>query len=274
MKGLVASLVLVCGVGAAMAQSAERLLLQRPTLSQTRIVFVHGGDLWAVPREGGAAYRLTTGAGVETSPAFSPDGSRVAFTGEYDGNTDVFVMPATGGVPQRLTWHPAADVVLGWTPDGKRVLFSSTRTAASRFAELFTIGLDGGLPEKLPLPMGTEGAFSGDGARIAYVPLQRAFTTWKRYRGGRTTPVWLATLASSRVERIPRDNSNDFNPMWVGDSVYFLSDRDGRVSLYSYDTRARKVARAFDNDGFDLKSASAGPGRLSTSSSVPWASTT
>ena len=262
MKLLAACLVFLCGVGPSTAQPADRLLLQRPALSQTRIVFVHGGDLWTVPREGGAAYRLTAGPGVETSPAFSPDGSLVAFTGEYDGNTDAFVVPAAGGVPKRLTWHPAADVVLGWTPDGKRVLFSSTRTAASRFAELFTIGLDGGLPEKLPLPMGTEGAFSGDGARIAYVPLQRAFTTWKRYRGGRTTPVWLATLASSRVERIPRDNSNDFNPMWVGDSVYFLSDRDGRVSLYSYDTRARKVARAFDNDGFDLKSASAGPGAI------------
>jgi tricorn protease len=152
--------------------------------------------------------------------------------------------------------------VLGWTPDGSRVLFTSTRSAASRYAELFTIGLDGGLPERLPLPMGTEGAYSPDGSRIAYVPLARAFTTWKRYRGGRTTAVWLATLANSGVEKVPRDGSNDFNPMWVGDSVYFLSDRDGGVTLYAYDVRTRKVARLFENDGLDLKSASAGPGAI------------
>ncbi len=262
MKGLVASLVLVCTVATASAQPADRLLLQRPALSQTRIVFVHGGDLWTVPRDGGAAIRLTSGPGVETSPAFSPDGGRVAFTGEYDGNQDVFVVPAAGGVPKRLTWHPSADIVLGWTPDGTRVLFASNRTAYSRFSELFTIGLDGGLPEKLPLPTGAEGAFSGDATRIAYTPLSRAFDTWKRYRGGRTTTIWLATLANSRVEKIPRENSNDFNPMWVGDSVYFLSDRDGRVSLYAYDTKAKKVSRAFEHDGLDLKSASAGPGAI------------
>ncbi|MBP1636428.1 MAG: periplasmic component of the Tol biopolymer transport system like protein, partial [Acidobacteria bacterium] len=122
----------------------------------------------------------TAGPGVETNPSFSPDGSRIAFTGEYDGNVDVFVMPAGGGEPKRLTWHPAADTVLGWTPDGSRILFASPRTAYSRFSELFTVGLDGGLPEKLPLHMAAEGAYSPDGSRIAYVPLQRAFNTWKR----------------------------------------------------------------------------------------------
>src|SRR5260370_25921707 len=128
------------------------LLLQQPAISRTQIVFVHAGDLWSVPREGGDAKRLTTGAGVETHPVFSPDGSQIAFTGQYDGNTDVFVMPATGGIPKRLTWHPAADQALGWTPDGKRVLFSSFR-GYTFFAELYTAGLDGGLEEKLPLPM-------------------------------------------------------------------------------------------------------------------------
>jgi len=262
MRVLIGVAALVLSAGVAHAQSTGRQLLQQPALSRTHIVFVHGGDLWSVPRDGGAASRLTSGPGAETGPVFSADGTKVAFTGEYDGNVDVFVIPAAGGVPKRLTYHPTADVALGFTPDGNRVLFRSTRTSRSRYAELFTIGLDGGLPQTLPLPMAAEGSYSADGARIAYVPLQRAFSTWKRYRGGQTTPIWLATLANSKVEKLPRENSNDFNPMWVGDKVYFLSDRDGRTTLFSYDTQTKKVTRLFDNDGFDLKSASAGPGAI------------
>src|SRR5512137_860252 len=167
------------------------LLAQNPTLNRTHVVFAYAGDLWSVPREGGDARRLTAGAGVEDNPVFSPDGSLIAFTGQYDGNTDVFVMPATGGVPKRLTWHPADDVVLGWTPDGKRILFSSSRTAYASFKELFTVDLEGHLPQKIDLPMGFEGAYSPDGAQLAYVPMERAFTTWKRYRGGQTTPIWI-----------------------------------------------------------------------------------
>lgn len=234
-------------------------ILQKPTLSRTQIVFVYGGDLWSVSRDGGDARRLTTAPGVETNPIFSPDGTQIAFTGEYDGNVDVFVMPAGGGVPRRLTWHPADDIVLGWSPDGKRILFSSPRTSYSRFFELFTVALDGGFEEKVPLPMGFEGAFSPDGSHLAYVPLARAFSSWKRYRGGLATPVWLAALATGHVEKIPRDKSNDYNPMWIGDRIYFLSDRDGPVTLFSYDTRSKKVAKAIENQGLDLKSASAGP---------------
>jgi len=262
MRVLIGVAALVLSAGLTHAQTGGRQLLQQPALSRTHIVFGHGGDLWSVSREGGAASRLTSGPGAETGPVFSADGTRVAFTGEYDGNVDVFVIPTAGGVPKRLTYHPTADVALGFTPDGNRVLFRSTRTARSRYAELFTIGLEGGLPQTLPLPMAAEGSYSADGARIAYVPLQRAFATWKRYRGGQTTPIWLATLSNSRVEKVPRDNSNDFNPMWVADKVYFLSDRDGRTTLFSYDTLTKKVARLFDNDGFDLKSASAGPGAI------------
>ena len=263
MKSWIVTVAMILTAATVAAQPGhDRLLVQRPTLSRTHIVFVYGGDLWSVPREGGAAHRITAGPGVETNPSFSPDGSRIAFTGEYDGNVDVFVMPAAGGEPKRLTWHPAADTVMGWTPDGTRVLFASTRTAYSRFSELFTVGLEGGLPEKLPLHMAAEGAYSPDGSRVAYVPLQRAFYTWKRYRGGMATPIWLATLADSRVEKLPRETSNDFNPMWVGDAIYFISDRDGRATLYSYDTATKKTARLFDNDGLDVKSAAAGPGAI------------
>lgn len=255
-------LIVLASAPAKTADSDGPFLLQKPALSQTRIVLVFAGDLWTVPREGGEAERLTSSPGFETNPLFSPDGSEIAFTGEYDGNVDVFVIPAAGGVPRRLTWHPAADTALGWTPDGKRVLFTSGRNAYSRFSELYTVGLDGGLEEKLPLPMGFEAAFSPDGKRIAYVPLSRAFTAWKRYRGGRATPVWIANLADSVIEKVPRENSNDFNPIWVGDKVYFLSDRDGAVSLFAYDLRSKKVSRAVENSGLDLKSASAGPGAI------------
>ncbi|MGZ7066314.1 MAG: S41 family peptidase, partial [Candidatus Aminicenantales bacterium] len=171
-------------------------------------------------------------------------------------------MPAEGGVPRRLTWHPAADVVLGWTPDGKRVLFASGRNAYSRFSELYTVGLNGGLEEKLPLPIGYEAAYSPDGQRLAYVPIARAFTAWKRYRGGETTRVWIANLADSVVEKVPRANSNDFNPIWTEDKVYFLSDRNGAVTLFAYDPKSKKVTQAIENHGLDLKSAAAGPGAI------------
>jgi tricorn protease len=257
----VAAVLVAVSASTAGAQTAP-VLAQQPVLSATQVVFVFAGDLWSVPRAGGEARRMTTGAGVESNPAFSPNGEWVAFTGQYDGNTDVFVMPAQGGVPKRLTWHPDADTVLGWSRNGKRVLFSSTRTSYSRFRELFLVNLDGGLAERLPLPMGFEAAFSPDGDRLAYVPLGRAFTAWKRYRGGQATPIWIANLSNSQIEKLPRETSNDYSPMWVGDRIYFLSDRTEPVTLYSYDVRTKKVSQVIQNSGMDFKSASAGPGAI------------
>ena len=239
-----------------------QFLFQQPALSKGQIVFVYAGDLWIVPREGGDAKRLTTGAGVETSPSFSPDGSMVAFTGEYDGNVDVFVVPAAGGVPKRLTWHPSPDTALGWTPDGQRVLFASPRMSYTFFNELYTVPVTGGFPEKLPLPMGWEASYSPDGKHLAYVPMRRAFFAWKHYRGGTATPIWLADLATSHIEKIPREGSNDYCPMWTGDKVFFLSDRNGAVTLFSYDTNSRQVKQEVQNKGLDFKSASAGPGAI------------
>src|SRR6516164_5616313 len=143
------------------------LLLQKPTVSQTQVAFVYAGDLWIVPRQGGDARRLTTGVGLETDPIFSPDGTQIAFTGEYDGNLDVYVIPAAGGVPRRLTHHPATDVAVGWSPDGKNILFRSGRSSNSgRFDRLFSVAVEGGFPTELPLPMGVEGSYSPDGTRI------------------------------------------------------------------------------------------------------------
>ncbi len=257
-----AVLLALAATSFALAQADKPLLLQKPSLSRTEIVFAYASDLWIVGRDGGDARRLTAGVGIESDPVFSPDGQWVAFSGEYDGNVDVYVVPASGGIPRRLTYHPGADVAVGWTPDGKRVLFRSSRNSYSRFNRLFTVPLEGGLPSEVPLPMAEEGSFSPDGSRLAYVPLGRAFTIWKRYRGGRTTPIWIANLADGSVEKIPRENSNDFNPAWVGKTIYFLSDRNGPVTLFAYDTGSKKVTPVLRNAGMDLKSASAGPGAI------------
>jgi tricorn protease len=247
---------------ASSALAETHYLIHRPALSATTIVFSYAGDLWSVPRAGGDARRLTSSPGVETDPQFSPDGSQIAFTGEYDGNTDVFVIPAAGGVPKRLTWHPAYDGLEGWTPDGKRVLFCSQRDMPNDGARMFTVDAKGGWPDAVPLPIGCEGSYSPDGSHLAYVPLFQWEPGWKRYRGGQTKKIWIADLADSSVTAIPRENSNDFNPMWVGGRIYFLSDRNGPVTLFSYDVKSRKVKQLIENRGFDFKSASAGPGAI------------
>src|SRR5262245_38044226 len=199
MRRLFAILLVVAAPGLAHAQ-AEKLLLQKPTANRTHIVFAFADDLWIVPRSGGDAQRLTSGPGLETDPIFSPDGSWLAFTGEYEGNTDVYVMPASGGQPRRLTYHPGSDRAIGWTPDGKRVLFQSARNSYSRFARLFTMPVEGGFPEEVPLPMADQGSYSPDGKRLAYVPLGLgSYMAWKRYRGGTQSAIWLADLADSSV---------------------------------------------------------------------------
>jgi len=248
--------------GVCVADENPPLLLHHPTLSTTQIVFEFAGDLWSVSRDGGVAQRLTAGDGVASRPVFSPDGTEIAFTGSYDGNADVYVIPANGGTPKRLTYHPAPDFVIGWTRDGKNILFSSTRSSYSRFSQLFTVSRDGGLPTQLPFPIGAEGSYSPDSKEFAYVPLDHAFEIWKRYRGGRTSPIWIAQLSDSSVTPVPRDNSNDFNPIWVDHRVFFLSDRNGPMSLLSYDTKSRAVTVALKNEGLDFKYASAGPGAI------------
>jgi tricorn protease len=258
-RGILTILFIVGMTGVCLAQSDKPLLLRQPTLSKTQIVFVYASDLWIAPREGGNAQRLTTGPGVETDPVFSPDGSMIAFTGEYEGNVDVYVVPAAGGVPRRLTYHPGLDAALGWSPDGKQILFRSPRSSYIGLGQLFTIPLDGQFPTAIPLPMAQEASFSPDGSRVAYLPLARAFQQWKRYRGGRTTKIWIANLSDSSVEEIPRANSNDFNPIWIDNKIYFLSDRSGPVTLFAYDTITRKVTQSINNKGLDVKSASGGP---------------
>ncbi|HYX51856.1 MAG TPA: PDZ domain-containing protein [Candidatus Limnocylindrales bacterium] len=252
-------------LAAGTAGASGPLLLQKPTLSKTQIAFAYAGDLWIVSRDGGQARLLTSGAGTKSDPIFSPDGSMIAFTGDYDGNVDVYVMPANGGMPKRLTHHPGIDEVLGWTPDGKQILFRSGRNSYSRFNRLFTVSPEGGLPHELPLPMGEAGSYSADGKSIAYVPTDNnrrlSAIGWKRYRGGKASHIWIANLSSYEIEKVPRDVSNDGNPMWVGSKIYFLSDRNGPVSMYAYDLKSKKVENVLASDN-DIKSASAGPGAI------------
>jgi len=172
------------------------------------------------------------------------------------------VMPAAGGEPRRLTYHPDPDVAVAWSPDGKRILFVSHRASSTDPSKFFTIPVEGGFPTEVPLPMADDGVFSPDGAKLAYVPAFQWQEAWKRYRGGQTKAIWIVGLADLAVEKIPRENSNDFCPMWVGDKVYFLSDRGGPVSLFAYDTRSRQVAEVVKSQGLDIKWASAGAGAI------------
>jgi tricorn protease len=242
---------------------ASPLLLLHPSLSKDQIAFRHADDIWVVARTGGEAVRLTSTASVVDGPYFSPDGHTLAYSARIHGNVDVYTVSATGGVPHRLTYHPDADVIVGWTPDGNDVLFLSGRTAWNDFSQLFRIHADGsGLPVAFPLPSVDSGSLSPDAKQIAYTPFNQWEPAWKRYHGGQTQPIWIVNLASLDLTKVPRDNSNDSNPLWIGDKVYFLSDRNGAVTLFSYDTQSKQVEQVVENKSYDLKSASAGPGGI------------
>ena len=262
-KIIFTALILAIALTTVFAQNDKPMLFRQPTVNKTHVVFVFAGDLWKVAREGGTAERLTSNIGNETTPSFSPDGNWIAFTGEYDGNVDVYVISANGGEPRRLTYHPGNDTVIGWTPNGSSVLFLSNRHSLMPTPKMFTMPVSGeGLPTELPFPMAGGGAsFSPDGSKIAYMPLAPAFTQWKKYRGGRTTKIWIGNIADSSVEEIPKQNSNDYTPMWIDDKIYFLSDRNVKnVTLFSFDTKTKRVAEAIPNTGLDLKTASSGAG--------------
>jgi len=243
------------------ATADETRILRQPDISKNKIVFVYGGDLWTAPIDGGRALRLTSHDGMETNPKFSPDGKYIAFSGEYDGNTDVYVIPSEGGKPVRLTYHPGGDYVVNWTPDGKSILFNSSRDSYSRFSRFFVVSKDGGMPEPLEIPMGYLASYSADGKFLAYTPLPNAFNTWKRYRGGLAPKIWIYNFADRSIKKIPHDKANDTNPIWLGDKIFFLSDRDRIMNLFSYDLKTEKVNQLSKNKNFDIKSAS-GNGEL------------
>jgi tricorn protease len=236
-----------------------------PAISASHIAFQYDGDLWVANRDGSGARRLTTHAGIESNPRFSPDGQWLAFTGEYDGNSDVFFVPTAGGAPTRLTWHAGADVVQGWTPDGSAVLFRSARAVhTNRHTQLFTVPVTGGHPAAIPIPHAAKATFAPDGRRIAYTPLPDATDQWKHYRGGRTARIWLYDRQDHSVVEIPQPEgrSNDTDPIWMGGRVYFRSDRNGEFNLFSYDVATGRIDQLTHHADFPVVAASGGGGAL------------
>lgn len=245
-------------------------LLRQPDISATQIAFAYGGEIWIVPRSGGEARRLTSTESAEGDPRFSPDGTMIAYTGLTDDNGDVYVIAAAGGEPRRLTWHPGNDRVRGWSPDGRRVIFGTSReTAPGGYTRLYAVGLEGGPAEPLAPPRAFAADYSPDGKQIAYAEHAMAIaddldgiSQWRNYRGGRVSPIRIFDLADHSVRRLPWSNSNDSDPMWVGDTIYFLSDRDLAVNLHAFNLATGAVRQITRYRDFDIKTASAGAGAI------------
>src|SRR5262245_33449 len=230
-------------------------LVSQPAISAKHIAFVYAEDLWVADRDGGNVRRLTSDTGVESLPVFSPDGKTIAFTAEYDGNLDVYTIPVEGGAVKRLTWHPGPDLVRGFTPDGKSVLFASPRNASNgRHTQLYTVPLTGGMPVQLPIPYGADASYSPDGSHIAYTPLGDRTQQWKHYRGGTHSRIWVYRCKDHAVTQIPQPEGrcNDLRPCWVGETVYFLSDRAGEYNLFAYDVGTKKVRQLTKYDDFPV----------------------
>jgi tricorn protease len=243
--------------GTAMASEGSRLLRQ-PDISANHLVFVYGGDLWLANRDGSSPRQLTNHPAAEFAPKFSPDGKWIAFSASYDNNTDVYLMPVSGGPAQRLTWHPGADIVNGWSPDGRKVLFASNREVAnSRSNQLYQVAVTGGYEEKLMQAVAFEGQLSADGKKLAYRPNNMAYSGssgWRLHRGGSTPPIWILDLEQAQLEKVPQPNANNFNPFWLQDEVYFLSDRDNQaVNLFRY--RGQQVEQLTQLRDWDIRSA-------------------
>jgi len=261
----VSSAALAASTASPAAPFVSSKMLTDPALSAERIAFVYGNDIWTCRPDGSAVQRITSGPGVKMRPAFSPDGSLLAFSAELDGNLDVYVVPAAGGVPKRLTWHPGRDVAQGFTPDGKSVLFTSPRAAVNnRHAQLYAVPVEGGLETALPIPYASRAAYSPDGKTIAYNPNNPAHLQWKRYRGGLVSKVWLFDVASNALDRVPQPATrcNDADPMWLGGTLYLRSDRDGEFNLYAYDAKSKALTRLTDHKDFPVLNAAAAAGRI------------
>jgi len=258
------TLGIVAGSAGLRANGTPTRLLRTPSISATHVAFAYGNNIWIVERKGGDARRLSSFQGQSSNPKISPDGTMVAFSADYAGNTDVYVVPVSGGEPARLTWHPGADAVQGWTPDGTKVMFTSGRQSSAPGAapRFWTVPAKGGIAEPMPLPRGYQGKISPDGRRIAY----RMNNSWdeerRNYRGGQNRPVWIVDLKSFDLVSPPWTDSKDIDPAWLGDTVYFISDRDGIGNVWSYETASKALTQRTKFIDYDVKALDAGGGAV------------
>ena len=251
-------------VAAQQGQAEEARLLRFPATNGSDIVFSYAGDLYKVSVRGGEAKRLTSHVGYEMFPRFSPDGKTIAFTGQYDGNTEVYTIPADGGEPLRVTYTATNqrddvgdrmgpnNIVTAWTADGAKIVYRN-RIGSGFGGKLYTVAKEGGLSEVIPLPEGGFCSFSPDGKRLAYNRVMREFRTWKYYQGGMADDVWIYDAGKKTVENITNNRAQDIFPMWVGDEIYFLSDRDRTMNLFVYDTKTKTTSKVTDFTEYDIK---------------------
>jgi len=240
-------------------------IMSQPAISNGHIAFIYAEDLWVANSDGSYPQRLTVDEGIESDPFFSPDGKLITFSAQYDGNTDVYIVPVGGGVPVRLTWHPGNDLVRGFTPDGKSVLFASQRSVfSSRFYQLFTVPIDGGFPQNLVIPNAWTACYSPDSKFMAYTPGTPKYSQWKNYRGGAISNIWIFSFADHTVMKIPQPQSgcNDADPMWIGDSIYFISDRNGEFNLFLFSIPSKEIKQLTSFTDFPILKATAGNNKI------------
>ena len=266
MKRITLSLTLLAVlVGSAMAAPAEEArLLRFPATNGTDVAFTYAGDLWTVPIQGGEARRLTSHIGFEIFARYSPDGKSIAFTGEYDGNREVYLIPAKGGEPVRLTYtatNPRDDLgdrmgpnnmVMTWSPDGKKIVFRN-RIEDGFSGLLWTVSPEGGMPSRIPLPEGGFCSYSPDGKKLAYNRVMREFRTWKYYRGGMADDIWIYDPKAKKVTNITENDAQDIFPMWVGEEIFYASDRDMTMNLFAYNTRTGETEKVTHFRDYDVK---------------------
>ena len=275
-KNLLLLLSVFClSIFTANAQDEEARLLRFPAIHGDQIVFSYAGDLYTVDADGGTARRITSHKGYEMFPRFSPDGSKIAFTGQYDGNTEVFVMPAEGGSPKRLT-HTATlerddvadrmgpnNIVMTWTPDGENIIYRSRKESFNSFkGKLYKVPAEGGESEQLPLPEGGFCSYSPDGKKLAYNQVFREFRTWKHYRGGMADEVWIHDFETHETKAITDNKAQDIIPMWSGNNIYYVSDKDWRMNLYAYNTENENTKKLTNFETYDVKFPSIGKNNI------------
>jgi tricorn protease len=272
---ITASLISLLLVSISLLAQDEARLLRFPAIHNNQVVFTYAGDLYTVQTDGGMARKLTSDPGYEMFPKFSPDGKWLAFTGQYDGNTEVFVMPAQGGEPKRLTYTATLgrddisdrmgpnNIVMAWTPDSKHIVYRSRKQTFNSFiGQLFKVSIEGGLSEELPLSTGGFCSFSPDGSKLAFNRVFREFRTWKYYKGGMADDVWMYDFETGESKRVFENPSQDIFPMWHGNKVYFLSNRDRIMNLFEFDLETNTTTKLTNYSEYDIKFPSLGDGRI------------